>query len=234
MGTYSLFKVYWATPARIRSELIFGKPGYSINDFNRGHSPTSIVLTSLDVFVYFELKARSLEIYSIMWVQYMLLFKPTKQFKRVTDIEVEVLQELDVQAILLDVDETLALHGSQQPFEGAIEWTQRVTKAGIPIVIVSNNFKRRVAPFAKKFDLPFVSLSLKPLPLGFYRAKRLCGKKVDRVLVVGDQVFTDVLGANLAGMLSILLEPASQHKTKRPKLRRRLEKFMRDKWKDSL
>ncbi len=159
----------------------------------------------------------------------MSLLYPSYAFTFVTDVSFELLEKLGIDLILLDVDNTLSEHGSQIPFEGAIEWTDMIKSKGIPIIIVSNNFKSRIKPFAKKFDLPFVSLALKPLPIGFNKAKRLFNKKAENILVIGDQIFTDILGANLAGMKSILLEPIVIEKQLNIRFKRMLEKPIRNK-----
>ena len=72
-------------------------------------------------------------------------------------------------------------------------------------------------------------MSLKPFPFGFNRAKRKLREKPQSVLVVGDQVYTDVLGANLAGMKSVLLVPRSEEKGLSIKIRRKLEVGVRKK-----
>ena len=114
-------------------------------------------------------------------------------------------------------------------FDGAVEWTHMVREAGIGIVIVSNNLKKRVAPFAAKFDLPYVTHGLKPLPWGFNKARRMLGNDSKNVLVVGDQIYTDILGANLAKMKSILLEPVEHGESLSIWFRRWLEKPVRRK-----
>lgn len=159
----------------------------------------------------------------------MSLLYPSYAFKLLTNVNFELLKELEIDLILLDVDNTLSEHDSQIPFEGVIEWTNMIKSKGISIIIVSNNFKSRVEPFAQKFDLPFVSLALKPLPIGFSKAKRLFNKKAENILVIGDQIFTDILGANLAGMKSILLEPIVIEKQLNIRFKRILEKPIRKK-----
>ena len=72
-------------------------------------------------------------------------------------------------------------------------------------------------------------MSLKPFPIGFNKAKRKLKEKPQSVLVVGDQVYTDVLGANLAGMKSVLLVPRSEEKGLSIKIRRKLEVGVRKK-----
>lgn len=153
----------------------------------------------------------------------MALFLPTAAVDKVLDITPKLIHAMKARAIILDVDNTLAIHGSQEPFKGTIEWTRAMRENGIDIIIMSNNFKRRVAPFAAKYGLPFMYLSLKPLPLAYHRAKRKMGVKRSDIVVVGDQVFTDVIGANLSFMKSILLVPTGKEKSMSFAVRRFLE-----------
>ena len=157
----------------------------------------------------------------------MALFLPTVAVDKVTDITPELIKNMKASAIILDVDNTLAVHGSQIPFKGTIEWTRSMRKNDINILIMSNNFKKRVEPFEAQYGLPFMYLSLKPLPLGYFRAIYKMGVKRKDVVVVGDQIFTDVIGSNLAFMKSILLVPTGKEKSMSFLIRRSLEKPIR-------
>lgn len=157
----------------------------------------------------------------------MALFLPTVAVDHVTDITPELIRAMKASAVLLDVDNTLAVHGSQIPLDGSIEWAWRLRNDHIKIIIVSNNFKNRVAPFAQKYDLPFLSLAFKPLPLAYYRAMHKMGVRRKDTVVVGDQIFTDVIGANLSLMKSILLVPTEEEKSFSFFIRRGLEKPLR-------
>lgn len=157
----------------------------------------------------------------------MALFLPTAAVERVTDITPELVRSMDANAVLLDVDNTLAPHGSQTPFPGAVEWAAGMRESGIGIMIMSNNFKKRVAPFAARFGLPFISMALKPLPAAYRRAIRKLGAKRSEAVAVGDQIFTDVAGANLARVKSILLMPAAEERSLSFRVRRYLEKSIR-------
>lgn len=159
----------------------------------------------------------------------MSLVMPTVALKVVTDITLELLDSLHIKAILLDVDNTLALHGSQKPFDGAVEWTKMVREHGIQIVIISNNLRRRVAPFAAQFELPFIPSANKPFRYGINKARKLLGLTSAEILIVGDQVFTDILGANLFRMKSVLLEPVDNEDSLTFRFRRWLEKRVRRK-----
>jgi HAD superfamily phosphatase (TIGR01668 family) len=106
------------------------------------------------------------------------------------------------------------------------------------LVIVSNNKPERVAPFANKIGLPFHALAHKPLPGGFWEAGAENRMAAEECVVIGDQIFTDILGANLAGMNCILLEPIQpetkqkfivfKRKIERPMLNSRRQKERRE------
>jgi HAD superfamily phosphatase (TIGR01668 family) len=128
-----------------------------------------------------------------------------------------------IKAVLLDVDNTLSPHGAAEPEAEVPAWLNAVLQSGIRVMIVSNNSQERVQPFAAKLGLEFETKAAKPLPLGFNRARnRLqCGKK--ETAVIGDQLFTDMLGANLAGMTAILVEPIEPETMLQFRVKRKLE-----------
>ena len=101
---------------------------------------------------------------------------------------------------MLDVDNTLTAHGSQHLAPHVEHWLQQMRQAGVEMRICSNNFEKRVRPFAEKIGLPFVSFSLKPASRGLRLARRAFGLRKKEIALVGDQIFTDVLAAKLYGM----------------------------------
>ncbi len=159
----------------------------------------------------------------------MALRYPTRMLHRITDVSPELLAQMKVRAVLLDVDDTLSAHGSQIPYPGSVEWAQELVDRGFQLIILSNNTKDRVAPFAKQYGLPFLTFAAKPLPVGYLRAARRLGVKPRECVIVGDQVFTDVLGANLCGMQSILLDPITLQDSFSFRVRRKWEKPVRRK-----
>lgn len=161
----------------------------------------------------------------------MAVLRPTAALSNVTDISIELLKSLEIDAILLDVDNTLAPPTSKIPYDGVQEWIDNVKANGIAIVICSNNYKKRIKPFSDSVGLDCVAMSLKPFPFGFNRAKKLLKEKPSSVLVVGDQIYTDILGANLAGMKSILLVPRSEEHGMSIYIRRKMEINIRKKLK---
>lgn len=161
----------------------------------------------------------------------MSIFRPTSIVERITDVTPSMLREMGVKAVLLDVDNTLTSYQSHEPVEGAVEWTHQMSTEGFQLLIVSNNYQSRVEPFAAKFGIGFITFAMKPLPFGYIKAKRLLKMKASDCVIIGDQVFTDITGANMSGMKSILLSPVERENGTLFRLRRHLEKPIREKYK---
>ena len=159
----------------------------------------------------------------------MAFLLPDAAEEKITDITPALLHAMGVKALILDADNTLSGHASQIPFEGAVEWVARMQKEGFSAIVVSNNFKKRVEPFAAQFGLPFISMAMKPFPFGYLRAVRRMKSSRKQTVAIGDQVFTDILGARLTGVRSILLTPQGEESVLRFGWRRRLEQPIRRK-----
>ena len=152
-----------------------------------------------------------------------MLLKPNIKLKRVTDINIKLLNKYGIKALILDVDNTLSTHHGEVLTEGLKDWLKIMQKNGIKLVILSNSKQARVEPFAKKINLPFISMGLKPLPFKFSSARRLLGTKRKETAIVGDQIFTDTLGGNLYGVKTILLDPIKLESSKSFKFKRKIE-----------
>ena len=152
------------------------------------------------------------------------MFLPDYRVHRVTELAPAFLHEKGISALLLDVDNTLSTHGVQVPLEGLEDWIAQMQKAGVQLLILSNAKRRRVAPFAEKLGLDYQSLSVKPLPIGYLRALRRLGVKRRQAAIVGDQLFTDILGGRMAGVTTILVDPILAENGRSFRLRRKWEK----------
>lgn len=153
-----------------------------------------------------------------------MLLKPNIKLHGITDITVEILNKFNIKALLLDVDNTMSTHHGQALTEGLLEWIDRMNKNGIKLMVLSNSKRKRIEPFAARISLPFISLGCKPLPTGYLRGVRALGEKRKNVAIVGDQIFTDVLGGNLVGVKTVLLTPIKLEDGLSFKIRRNLEK----------
>lgn len=154
----------------------------------------------------------------------MKLFIPEFMFFRVTDISAKFLKENNIDTLLLDADNTLSTHHSQEAAKGVPEWLDSMRKNGIKLMMVSNSKQKRVEPFANMLGLDFEYLSLKPLGKGVKRAVKRLGADKKRTALVGDQIFTDVLAAKLCGIHSVFVKYMKAEDKFSFKLRRKLEK----------
>ena len=161
----------------------------------------------------------------------MFFLRPTKSVSKIIDIDEQLLKEMKVKAILLDIDNTLSLHGKEEPLEGVIEWLKNLKRLGYSLFIISNNKLKRVQMFANKLDIEFIAMAKKPFKSGFNAAKNILKLEPSEILVVGDQIFTDILGANLSNMKSVLLEPVDTNENKFIKFKRILERPIRSRYK---
>ncbi len=154
----------------------------------------------------------------------MPLLAPRLMLGKMIDITPELLRSLGISALLLDIDNTMTTHDNPAPAPGVVEWIDAMKSEGFLPMVVSNNSEERVAPFARRIGLDFVSMGRKPLPHGFRRACEKLGVEPKHAAVVGDQIFTDILGGNLLGAYTILTEPYQLEHMPFFKLKRRLER----------
>ena len=90
--------------------------------------------------------------------------------------------------------------------DGVLEWIEMMKSNGIDLHLLSNAKPKRLTKFAENVNLPYFYLSMKPLPFKISKAVKKLGFKKDEVALVGDQIFTDILGGNLAGINTIWLD----------------------------
>ncbi len=117
------------------------------------------------------------------------------------------LKEQGIRAVFSDLDNTLIAWNNPDGTPELKEWMNALHEANIPLIVISNNSKERVAKAVNNLNLPFVSRSLKPLSFGIERARKKLGLEKKEVVMVGDQLLTDVAAANQAGIRSILVQP---------------------------
>ena len=153
------------------------------------------------------------------------MLKPKAQFEKITDISAEFLKKNKIKALILDVDNTL-MDLDRKPLEDIENWVKTLKKSNIKICIASNSIKKhKVENIANKLDVPYIYFATKPLKRGLKKARKLLNTDSKNIAEIGDQVFTDVLGANRMKMFSILTEPLSGEKNIFGKLKRKIERI---------
>lgn len=138
-------------------------------------------------------------------------FRATRYVASVDLIDVGALAAVGVRLVLLDRDNTCVPRDTRVAPPAVREWLGRLRAAGIAACMLSNNFHSgEVAASACELGCPVVDHAMKPAPFSAWVAMARMGVGPEQTVIVGDQVFTDVLAGNLAGVRTILVRPQSR------------------------
>ena len=154
----------------------------------------------------------------------MPLFCPDLRKRHITDLRPDELRALGVRGILLDADNTLSAHKSGVPAEGVSEWLEQMRSEGFVLMLASNAKVERIVPFAESLGLPCEGMCCKPLPAGVLRAAGHLKIPPEEIVLIGDQVFTDLLAGKAAGMKTVLVSPWQMETSRSFRIKRALEK----------
>ena len=134
-------------------------------------------------------------------------FLPSDYFVNFNIITPEYLKERNIKAVITDLDNTLVGYDEPHANETVTRWFKSMKENDIKITIVSNGNKVRVSEFCDPHDINYIFSAKKPLGSGYRKAVRMMGTGKSETVMVGDQLMTDILGANMEGLKSILVLP---------------------------
>jgi HAD superfamily phosphatase (TIGR01668 family) len=137
----------------------------------------------------------------------VVMLGPDRFAPRLHDVSHEELEAAGIRGLIVDLDNTLLGYRETELGREHIAWVARAHDRGFRIIMLSNNFSERVTSIASQLNVRCIPNALKPLPFGFMRAMRGLDLHRSQIAVVGDQLFTDVLGAKFCGLYTILTEP---------------------------
>lgn len=154
-----------------------------------------------------------------------MIFYPKSYFNNILEIKKEFLIKNNIEAILLDIDNTLIDH-QNNVIEGLESWVENLKEQNIKFCILSNtNSKKKAQKMANMLKIPYIYFAKKPFKSGFNRAKQILQiSENSKIAVIGDQVMTDILGANRSNMYSILVAPLNSKDIFITRFNRMLEK----------
>ena len=128
-----------------------------------------------------------------------------------TDITPELLHARDIRLLMLDFDNTIVPYTTDVPTEKMRAWIEAMKASGIGLCVVSNSKKPRVVTFCKTYGLDCVTHAKKPFQKGISECLARFRLRPETAALVGDQIYTDVLGANCAQLTSILISAIDNH-----------------------
>lgn len=148
------------------------------------------------------------------------------RFDSIAVIPVDWLKAQRVERVILDVDNTLLPRDETEPDGAVLEWLRSVRESGIEVVLLSNNGGCRLQKISAAAQVEAVSWAAKPMPWGFKRALKRFGKKQGKVLVIGDQLLTDVLGAKRMGFTVLWVRSLQGKEFPITRITRQVEKML--------
>ena len=137
-----------------------------------------------------------------------MIFYPKSYFKSILDVKLEFLKQKNIKAILIDIDNTI-LGSDGNTIEGLEKWAEDMKNNNIKLCILSNtNRKKKAQKMSELLNIPYIYFAIKPFKFNFLKAKKILQmEQNEQIAVIGDQVLTDILGANRCEMYSILVKP---------------------------
>ncbi len=139
----------------------------------------------------------------------MILY-PNAHFNNVREITIDFLQNNKINALILDVDNTL-IDYDKNLSQDTVQWAENLKKDKIKLYILSNtNKQEKVKEVARKLQIEYIYFAKKPMKSGFKKIQKILNEEPEHIGVVGDQIFTDVVGGNRCKMFTILVEPIAE------------------------
>ena len=139
------------------------------------------------------------------------VFFPTMIADSVTDLTLEFLKAQGIRLLMLDFDNTIVPYTTDTPTDAVSHWLQQMVASDIQVCVVSNSKKNRVKHFCKAYGLECITHAKKPFSKGISQCLAQFGTEPSASALVGDQIYTDTLGANCAGIRSILVRAIDNH-----------------------
>ena len=135
---------------------------------------------------------------------------PKAYFEKVQDITIQFLIKNKIKALVLDVDNTL-IAKNKELSEEIISWAKEIRGQGVKLYILSNtNDKKKVTKIANTLKIAYAYFGMKPLKIGFKKVQKQLQEPFERLAIVGDQIFTDIIGGNRCKMFTILVDPIEE------------------------
>ncbi len=128
-----------------------------------------------------------------------------------TDLEPEMLARRNIRLLMLDFDNTIVPYTTSVPTREMAQWLTNMAQSEITVCVVSNSRKDRVKIFCREYGIPCITHARKPFRKGIRQCLDKYNCPAGQAALVGDQIFTDALGGNVAGVTTILVRAIDNH-----------------------
>ena len=155
-----------------------------------------------------------------------MLFRPRYTIDTIYHLNTAELHKMGIKAVFSDLDNTLLAWNEFETAEKMNSFNKKLEHAKIKLVVISNNNAERVGKVLNPYHIDFVAKSQKPLPFAITRKRQSMGLKKEQVMMVGDQLITDIQAGNLAGVESVLVKPLIETDKWNTRINRFFEKII--------
>ena len=138
-------------------------------------------------------------------------FLPKVIVTSVTEVSPRFLRERGIRLLMLDFDNTIVPYTTSEPTVAMADWLKAMAQSEILVCVVSNSKRDRVKVFCQKYNIPCITHAKKPFSKGIRECLACFQMEPGACALAGDQIFTDTLGANAAGVTSILVKAIDNH-----------------------
>lgn len=150
---------------------------------------------------------------------------PDLHLESIYELNLVQLRQRGIKGMITDLDNTLIEWDKPSAPPELADWLKQVENAGFKVTVVSNNNEERVRRFCQPLSIPFIHSARKPFRASFKKAQQMMALEADEVVVIGDQLFTDVLGGNRLNLYTILVVPIAETDGFWTRFNRRLERI---------
>ncbi len=159
---------------------------------------------------------------------------PKQYVSSIYDVDYEQLKKQGIRGLIFDIDNTLVPYHVKEPTQEILDLVSKLKGKGFRITLVSNNTKIRVLRFNQQLKLNAIYNAYKPRRLNIHQAVERMKLNTSQVAIIGDQIFTDILGGNRAGIHTILVKPVSERDEPITKMKRGVERKIIDSYVKSM
>lgn len=152
------------------------------------------------------------------------IYYPNAAFNSIYNISADYLKNKGICNIIVDIDNTLSRWASEEPDTRVCDWINNLRKRGFKICILSNSSNKRVKRYCANLDVFYAKNVYKPMKSSFIMAMKLMNSTEHDTCVIGDQIFTDIIGGNKCGLFTILVSPVDKNEFIFTRLMRIIEK----------
>lgn len=154
----------------------------------------------------------------------IIYLTPKYYFDKITDIDLQKLKKNNINTILLDLDNTLVPWYNSYIDPEIYTWLNKIKLENFKVCIISNGLYLRVKRISRELGIPYISNAIKPSTRSIVKALKMFNSKPENAVIIGDQIFTDILAGNRLGLTTILVKPLAKVELVTTKFIRIIEK----------